>query len=164
MATDTTLDGLCINTIRTLAMDGVQKANSGHPGTAMAMAPVMHTLWDRFLRFNPRNPRWLNRDRFGKVRRDRQALAGFPGARPHPGRRRRIFLRQRLLHHETGRAGQPQEPAETSAKLALLIGDHILDPWLQNPAALPPAWRAMTRSHDLRQFYLPEWCAIVTAG
>src|SRR5919197_2537684 len=64
MAIDTTLDGLCINTIRTLAMDGVQKANSGHPGTAMAMAPVMHTLWDRFLHFNPGNPRWLNRDRF----------------------------------------------------------------------------------------------------
>ncbi|MGE3536320.1 MAG: transketolase [Candidatus Tectimicrobiota bacterium] len=64
MATDTTLDGLCINTIRTLAMDGVQKANSGHPGTAMAMAPVMHTLWDRFLHFNPTNPQWLNRDRF----------------------------------------------------------------------------------------------------
>jgi len=64
MATDTTLDGLCINTIRTLAMDGVQKANSGHPGTAMAMAPVMHTLWDRFLHFNPAHSRWLNRDRF----------------------------------------------------------------------------------------------------
>ena len=64
MATETTLDGLCINTIRTLAMDGVQKANSGHPGTAMAMAPVMHTLWDRFLHFNPTHPRWLNRDRF----------------------------------------------------------------------------------------------------
>src|SRR5438552_1808554 len=64
MATETTLDGLCINTIRTLAMDGVQKANSGHPGTAMAMAPVMHTLWDRFLHFNPTQPRWLNRDRF----------------------------------------------------------------------------------------------------
>lgn len=64
MATDTTLDGLCINTIRTLSMDAVQKANSGHPGTAMAMAPVMHTLWDRFLRFNPANPQWLNRDRF----------------------------------------------------------------------------------------------------
>src|SRR5215471_20638547 len=64
MATDTTLDGLCINTIRTLAMDGVQQANSGHPGTAMALAPVMHTLWDRFLRFNPAQPRWLNRDRF----------------------------------------------------------------------------------------------------
>jgi transketolase len=64
MATDTTLDGLCINTIRTLSMDGVQKANSGHPGTPMAMAPVMHTLWDRFLHFNPTHPRWLNRDRF----------------------------------------------------------------------------------------------------
>src|SRR5215212_1152174 len=64
MATDTTLDSLCINTIRTLAMDGVQKANSGHPGTAMALAPVMHTLWDRFLRFNPAQPRWFNRDRF----------------------------------------------------------------------------------------------------
>src|SRR6266540_4980666 len=64
MATETTLDGLCINTIRTLAMDAVQKANSGHPGTPMAMAPVMHTLWDRFLRFNPTQPRWLNRDRF----------------------------------------------------------------------------------------------------
>ena len=64
MAIDTILDGLCINTIRTLAMDGVQKANSGHPGTAMAMAPVMHTLWDRFLHFNPGNPRWLNRDHF----------------------------------------------------------------------------------------------------
>jgi len=64
MATETTLDGLCINTIRTLSMDGVQKANSGHPGTPMAMAPVMHTLWDRFLHFNPTQPRWLNRDRF----------------------------------------------------------------------------------------------------
>jgi len=64
MATATTLDSLCINTIRTLSMDGVQKANSGHPGTAMALAPVMHTLWDRFLRFNPAQPRWLNRDRF----------------------------------------------------------------------------------------------------
>src|SRR6267142_7188936 len=64
MATETTLDGLCINTIRTLAMDAVQKANSGHPGTPMALAPVMHTLWDRFLHFNPAHPKWLNRDRF----------------------------------------------------------------------------------------------------
>ncbi len=64
MATEATLDELCINTIRTLSMDAVQKANSGHPGTAMALAPVMHTLWDRFLRFNPAHPKWLNRDRF----------------------------------------------------------------------------------------------------
>jgi transketolase len=58
------LDSLCTNTIRTLAMDAVQKANSGHPGTAMGMAPVVHTLFDRFLWFNPADPRWLNRDRF----------------------------------------------------------------------------------------------------
>jgi transketolase len=58
------LDQLCINTIRTLAMDGVQQANSGHPGTPMALAPVAYVLWDRFLRHNPHNPQWPNRDRF----------------------------------------------------------------------------------------------------
>ncbi|HLQ32734.1 MAG TPA: transketolase [Chloroflexota bacterium] len=58
------LDQLCINTIRTLSMDAVQKANSGHPGTAMAMAPLVHLLFDRFLRFNPADPAWPNRDRF----------------------------------------------------------------------------------------------------
>jgi transketolase len=60
----TKLDQLCINTIRTLAMDGVQQANSGHPGTPMALAPVAYVLWDRFLRHNPHNPQWPNRDRF----------------------------------------------------------------------------------------------------
>ncbi|MFQ6022335.1 MAG: transketolase [Acidiferrobacterales bacterium] len=54
----------CINTIRTLSMDAVQAANSGHPGTAMAMAPVMYCLWQRFLRFDPGDPIWPNRDRF----------------------------------------------------------------------------------------------------
>lgn len=58
------LDLLCINTIRTLAMDAVQKANSGHPGTPMALAPLAYVLWGRFLRYNPRNPQWFNRDRF----------------------------------------------------------------------------------------------------
>ena len=58
------IDQLCINTIRTLAMDAVQKANSGHPGTPMALAPVMYVLWTRFLRYNPKNPKWFNRDRF----------------------------------------------------------------------------------------------------
>jgi transketolase len=58
------LDLLCINTIRTLSMDAVQKANSGHPGTPMALAPVAYVLWDRFLRHNPRNTDWPNRDRF----------------------------------------------------------------------------------------------------
>jgi transketolase len=58
------LDLLAINTIRTLSMDAVQRANSGHPGTAMAMAPVMHVLWQRYIRHNPANPDWPNRDRF----------------------------------------------------------------------------------------------------
>ncbi len=58
------LDQLAINTIRTLAMDAVQAANSGHPGTAMAMAPVVYCLWQRFLRFDPEDPIWPNRDRF----------------------------------------------------------------------------------------------------
>jgi transketolase len=55
---------LSINTIRTLSMDAVQKANSGHPGTPMALAPVGYTLWSRFLRYHPQHPDWPNRDRF----------------------------------------------------------------------------------------------------
>src|SRR6201997_1548136 len=58
------IDQLCINTIRTLSMDAVQAANSGHPGTPMAMAPVVYCLWQRFLRFDPDDPIWPNRDRF----------------------------------------------------------------------------------------------------
>ena len=58
------IDLLCINTIRTLAMDAVQKANSGHPGTPMALAPVAYTLWQNFLNFDPADPNWPNRDRF----------------------------------------------------------------------------------------------------
>lgn len=58
------LDELAINTIRTLAMDAVQAANSGHPGTPMALAPVAYCLWNRHLRFDPQDPIWPNRDRF----------------------------------------------------------------------------------------------------
>ncbi|MDF0643804.1 MAG: transketolase [Nitrospira sp.] len=58
------LDMLCINTIRTLSMDAVQAANSGHPGTPMALAPVAYCLWQRLLRFDPGDPIWPNRDRF----------------------------------------------------------------------------------------------------
>jgi transketolase len=57
-------DQLCINTIRTLSMDAVQAANSGHPGTPMALAPVAYCLWQQFLRFDPSDPIWPNRDRF----------------------------------------------------------------------------------------------------
>lgn len=58
------LDQLCINTIRFLSVDGVQKANSGHPGMPMGMATIAYTLWTRHLRFNPKNPNWADRDRF----------------------------------------------------------------------------------------------------
>lgn len=57
-------DRLCIDTIRTLSMDAVQQANSGHPGTPMGMAPVLYCLWQQFLRFDPEDPIWPNRDRF----------------------------------------------------------------------------------------------------
>jgi len=62
--TTTDLDTLSVNTIRGLCMDAVQKANSGHPGTPMGIAPVAYTLWQRFLRFDPADPIWPNRDRF----------------------------------------------------------------------------------------------------
>ena len=58
------LDRLAINTIRTLSMDAVEAAKSGHPGTPMALAPVAFTVWRDFLRYDPLNPHWPNRDRF----------------------------------------------------------------------------------------------------
>jgi transketolase len=61
---DNTLDQLSINTIRTLSIDAVQQANSGHPGTPMALAPAVYTLWNRVMRFDPLDPIWPNRDRF----------------------------------------------------------------------------------------------------
>jgi len=64
LVTATQLDTLCINTIRTLAIDAVQKANSGHPGAPMGLAPVTYCLWQQFLRYDPEDPKWLNRDRF----------------------------------------------------------------------------------------------------
>ena len=59
-----TIDQLCINTIRTLSMDAVQKANSGHPGAPMGLAPAGYVLWTRIMKHNPRNPAWIDRDRF----------------------------------------------------------------------------------------------------
>ncbi len=64
MSEPNTLAQLSINTIRTLAMDGVQKAGSGHPGMPMGMAPAAYVVWTRLLHHNPKNPRWANRDRF----------------------------------------------------------------------------------------------------
>ncbi len=64
LVTGKLLDTLCINTIRTLAIDAVQQANSGHPGAPMGLAPVTYCLWQEFLRYDPEDPKWLNRDRF----------------------------------------------------------------------------------------------------
>ena len=64
MAATQDFDLLCINTIRTLSIDAVQAANSGHPGTPMALAPLVYTLWNRVMRFDPKDPIWPNRDRF----------------------------------------------------------------------------------------------------
>ena len=58
------IEELCINTIRTLSMDAIQKANSGHPGAPMALAPLAYVVWQKFMRHNPKNPKWINRDRF----------------------------------------------------------------------------------------------------
>jgi transketolase len=62
--TNPALDQLCIQTIRTLSMDAVQQANSGHPGTPMALAPLVYTIWNRAMQFDPKDPVWPNRDRF----------------------------------------------------------------------------------------------------
>ena len=62
--TETQMAQLAINTIRTLSIDAIQKANSGHPGTPMALAPVAYGLWQRQLRYDPQHPIWPNRDRF----------------------------------------------------------------------------------------------------
>jgi len=64
LATGQELDTLCINTIRTLAIDAVQQANSGHPGAPMGLAPVAYCLWQQYLRYDPQSPLWPNRDRF----------------------------------------------------------------------------------------------------
>ncbi|WP_199247236.1 transketolase [[Phormidium] sp. ETS-05] len=64
VATKKSLEELCINSIRFLAIDAVEKAKSGHPGLPMGAAPMAFVLWDRFMRFNPKNPQWFNRDRF----------------------------------------------------------------------------------------------------
>src|SRR3954465_8479927 len=93
------LDTLAINTIRTLSMDAVQQANSGHPGTPMAMAPVAYALWQRHLRFDPADPIWPNRDRFVLWRGPRSWL--LYSMSPCPG----------------GRAGNPKY--ETLGELAV---------------------------------------------
>jgi transketolase len=77
--TDSERDQMSINTIRTLSIDPVQQARSGHPGTPMALAPLVYTIWNRVMRFDPSDPLWPNRDRFMRSVLDVQA--GFSGCR-----------------------------------------------------------------------------------
>src|ERR1700747_1474382 len=63
-ASEIGIDQLAINTIRTLSIDAVQQAKSGHPGTPMALAPLVYTIWNRVMRFDPKDPIWPDRDRF----------------------------------------------------------------------------------------------------
>ena len=85
---------LCINTIRTLAMDAVQKANSGHPGAPMGLAPAGYALWTRVMKHNPKNPDWPDRDPLRPFRRPRLHVALQPFAphrlRPEPGRNQKL--------------------------------------------------------------------------
>jgi len=85
------IEQLAINTIRTLSMDAVQKANSGHPGTPMALAPVSYTIWNQFLKYDPQEPLWPARDRF--VLSCGHASRRVPPASRIPGREvdQRVF-------------------------------------------------------------------------
>jgi transketolase len=80
---------LAINTIRTLAIDAVQQAKSGHPGTPMALAPLIYTIWNRVMRFDPEDPIWPNRDRFVLSNGFHAALVSTP-SHPNKGGERQL--------------------------------------------------------------------------
>jgi len=85
------LDQLAINTIRTLSIDAVQQAKSGHPGTPMALAPLVYTLWNRVMRFDPKDPIWPDRDRLRPVERPcLDAAVVGPASHRYPGGQRRV--------------------------------------------------------------------------
>src|SRR4051812_48284813 len=106
----TDLDQLSVNTIRTLSMDAVQQANSGHPGTPMAMAPVAYGLWQRHLRFDPDDPIWPNRDRFvlsmGHASMLLYSLLHLTGVK--------------AVNHEYERLGEPSVPLDDIKKFRQL--------------------------------------------
>ena len=111
------LDQLSINTIRTLAIDGVEKAKSGHPGMPMGAAAMAYVLWTRFLRHNPRNPQWPNRDRFVLIGGPR-LHAALRAAAPH-----RIRSLARRLEAVPA-VGQPHSGASRARPHAGRGGDH----------------------------------------
>jgi transketolase len=111
------IDNLAINTIRTLSMDAVQAADSGHPGTPMALAPVAYVLWQEILRYDPAQPKWANRDRFvlsnGHASMLLYSLLNLTGV-------------QRLDHegHATGELAVPLEDIKRFRQLGSLCPGH----------------------------------------
>ena len=140
--TDAQLDQLSINCIRTLSIDAVQQANSGHPGTPMALAPLVYTLWNRVMRFDPKDPIWPNRDRFHALQRSclDAAVVGAPSHR-HPRGERRIrtargargFARRHQALPSTRQqgSGSPRVPLGVGCR-----GHHRT----ASARASPPAW------------------------
>ena len=167
------LDELCINTIRTLAMDAVQKANSGHPGTPMALAPVAYALWQQFLRYDPKEPAWPNRDRFvlsnghasmllyaaaASCRREGQGRAGgeprrhqaVPPARQQMSGPSRIWPdRRRRDDHRAAGAGLRQ--LRRHGDRIALAGRALQSPRLR-PLRLRRLCDVRRRRHDGRHF------------
>src|SRR5258708_26960870 len=107
MAQDS-LETLSINTIRMLSVDAVQKANSGHPGAPMGLAPAAYVLWTRFLKHNPQNPSWPDRDRFvlsaGHGPMPLYTMLHLTGydVPPHPNKQFRPWARRTPGHPERG--------------------------------------------------------------
>ena len=143
------LDRLAIDTIRTLSMDAVQKANSGHPGTPMALAPVAYTLWTRFLRYDPAEPDWPNRDRFvlsaghasmllyamlhlaGVERSTPRAKAGKPAVSLDDIKSFRQLGSRCPGHPEYGLTpGSRPPPARSARAAAISVGMAIAERWL----------------------------------
>jgi len=126
--TETDLDQLAINTIRLLAADAVQNANSGHPGTPMGAAPAAYTLWQNFLRYDPAAPDWMNRDRFvlsvGHASMLLYALIHLTGIRGSAE-----------IYGQAGRAAVTMEDIKN-------FGNNILDSVIASSDVFGP-WRSM---------------------
>ena len=95
------LDELCINTIRTLSIDAVQAAKSGHPGTPMALAPLVYTIWNRVLRFDPKDPHNVDADRLRQIRRQRRRRLD-PAAEREAAHGGRLRVYRHAQWHELG--------------------------------------------------------------
>ena len=148
------LDQLSVNTIRTLSIDAVQKARSGHPGTPMDAAPTVYCLWQRFLRYDPEDPTWPNRDRFVLSNGHASAmlysllyLAAVKAANPtYEQVGRPAVMLDDLKHFRQADIGVVR-PADDAARLlgrvvdACLLGVHIgaVDDG-DARHAMPPVW------------------------